>query len=224
MIFSIVLVYIISNGFGVEAVEFNTNYGLVVRQFPAGENVVLRCDSVDEKHNFHYWYHVNTDDIIGPYQGNFNRLKYGYEVLSGNLTIRNINKHDAGLYNCVSRGVRSDSTKIASIGVSVVEDIRDTKGEVNSLKIILAICSLILFFSFLYAAYSLWRDRYKHPRYLEQFDDDEDIEDNGEEIYRAPSTSGIIKPSIVKETTIKEKDFERPLISTDFESILDSRI
>lgn len=55
----------------------------------------------------------------------------------------------------------------------------------------------------------------------EQFDNDEDVEENGEDIYRAPSTSGIIKQSIVKE---KPKDFERPLISTDFESILDSRI
>ncbi|XP_045469402.1 uncharacterized protein LOC123677036 [Harmonia axyridis] len=206
------------SGFGVAAGE--TYDGLEVREFLAGQNAVLGCGSVDKEHNFEYWLHIVSKNAIGP-KFDFNNVKYGYEVLSGNLTIRNTNRHDAGFYTCVSKGVKSDSTKITTIKVSVVGDIGDPEKEVNSLKIILAICSLILFCSFIYAAYRVWKDRYMYPRYLEQFDDDEDVEENVEEVYRAPSTSGIIKQSIVKETP---KDYERPLISTDFESILDSKM
>lgn len=64
------------------------NDGMIVKEFPSGENAVLRCDSVDEDHNFDYWYHPDSKNIIGPTQSDFNKYKYEYEVLSGNLTIR----------------------------------------------------------------------------------------------------------------------------------------
>lgn len=56
-------------------------------QVELGKNVILLCESNDNDHLFSFW-HAETNDniIIGP-SNKFNKQKFKYEVLSGNLTI-----------------------------------------------------------------------------------------------------------------------------------------
>ncbi|KAK9881919.1 hypothetical protein WA026_018113 [Henosepilachna vigintioctopunctata] len=220
IIFSIfsLLVKIHANDSGITELKIDQ---LTVKKFPIMENAVLNCSSISKNHNFYCWYHLDSDTIIGPYnEDDFDFTKYGYEVLSGNLTIRTITEKEAGLYSCISRGIDNDGVRITSVKVLTVGYNKDPESEANSLRLILAILSSVLFCSIVFVAYRIWKDRFVHPRYLDNLEDD-DEENSAEEIYRAPGTSGIIKQSIVKE---KPKDYESPLVSTDFHGILDSRI
>lgn len=61
--------------------------GVLLRTVPWGTNVVLRCMSNDENHNFQYWHLVNKGLIIGP-ANQYDLAKFKFEILSGNLTIR----------------------------------------------------------------------------------------------------------------------------------------
>ncbi|KAL3277259.1 hypothetical protein HHI36_012611 [Cryptolaemus montrouzieri] len=84
--------------------ELNQNASLIEQEFSILKDAVLGCSSIDDNHNFYYWFHLDSQTIIGPYnEGGFDYTKYGYEVLSGNLTIRNITRNEKGVYNCVSR-------------------------------------------------------------------------------------------------------------------------
>lgn len=63
------------------------NGGILVKEVFFGETVLLQCKSNGEDYNFDYWLFDNGKAVIGP-SNNYDRLKYKYEILSGNLTIR----------------------------------------------------------------------------------------------------------------------------------------
>lgn len=57
----------------------------IVTEVPAGSTATLRCISNDYNHNFMFWL-FDEGKVIGP--GNdYDKNKYKYEVLSGNLMI-----------------------------------------------------------------------------------------------------------------------------------------
>ncbi|KAJ3641221.1 hypothetical protein Zmor_027736 [Zophobas morio] len=90
-------------------------------QVPWGETATLLCESNDENHSFIYWYLNERDLVIGP--GNvYDNGKFRYEVLSGNLTVKAVSKEEEGVYNCVSRGVKSDDVNIRSVRMVVQAD------------------------------------------------------------------------------------------------------
>lgn len=58
----------------------------VLQEVQYGKTAILKCHSNDADHNFLFW-KLKSDDIVGP-GTNYDKYKYDYEVLSGNLTIR----------------------------------------------------------------------------------------------------------------------------------------
>lgn len=71
----------------VPVTDVDASQGVLVRTVSWGTNVVLKCLSNDENHNFRYWHLVNKGLIIGP-ANQYDPAKFKFEVLSGNLTIR----------------------------------------------------------------------------------------------------------------------------------------
>lgn len=57
----------------------------IIQIVPYGKTAILKCNSNDKNHNFMFW--QVKHNMIGPYN-EFDKRKYNYEVLSGNLTIK----------------------------------------------------------------------------------------------------------------------------------------
>lgn len=68
--------------------EFKTNSKkeVTIQEVPYGKTAILKCHSNDQDHIFMFW-QLATADVVGP-GTKYNKYKYDYEVLSGNLTIR----------------------------------------------------------------------------------------------------------------------------------------
>lgn len=67
--------------------EFPNNNEFLVKEVLYGETVLLRCSSNVHNYNFEYWLFNNRKIVIGP-SNYYDKLKYRYEILSGNLTVR----------------------------------------------------------------------------------------------------------------------------------------
>jgi hypothetical protein len=90
--------------------------------------------------------------------------------------------------------------------------------KVNLFRVVVVLGTLMVLSGVGYAGYRIWKNRYRHPSYLVPSEDD-DEEDSGDELFRAPGTSrGAANPLISNST----ESFETPGISTDFRSILDT--
>ncbi|KAJ8985614.1 hypothetical protein NQ317_015107 [Molorchus minor] len=84
--------------------------GLLIKEVPYGESVLLKCRSNEGRYNFNYWMFSRGSVVIGP-SNTYDKSKYRYEILSGNLTIRGVTDDDQGLYSCVSREVNGGPRK-----------------------------------------------------------------------------------------------------------------
>ncbi|KAJ8914961.1 hypothetical protein NQ315_002485 [Exocentrus adspersus] len=191
--------------------------GFITKEVYYGETVLLQCKSNVNNYNFDYWVFNDRKVVIGP-SNSYDRLKYRYEILSGNLTVRAVTESDQGLYSCVSRAVHNENINIEHVDVVVIlqwEQVYEHDSSINVIRILISLIVLVLVAVCGYILYSIWKDRYRYPRYLEQSEDED--EDSGDEIFTAPSTSGISKTAKKEE---KHGSFDN--ISTDFRSILDA--
>ncbi|CAG9773062.1 unnamed protein product [Ceutorhynchus assimilis] len=202
--------------------------GVFVRTVPWGSTVVLHCTSNDPLHNFQYWHLVNKGLVIGP-ANQFDKGKFSYGVLSGNLTIRGVSKQEEGLYECVSRAVKGEDMNIRVVQMVVQSDlgnIYEDDYNINLIRILIALISIVLFSMGGWFVYRIWKDRYRYPSYLQNNEEDDD-DDSTEELFSQPqpSTSKSSVNNIVpakSKPTIKEPSFDDVDISTDFKSILDT--
>ncbi|XP_050303631.1 uncharacterized protein LOC126741287 isoform X2 [Anthonomus grandis grandis] len=201
---------------------------VLVRTVPHGATVVLECRSNDPTHNFQYWHLLNSGIIIGP-ENEFDKAKYRFEVLSGNLTIRAVSKEEEGLYECVSRGVKGENVNVKVIRMLVKRDLEDiylNDYNINLIRILIAAITLVLLSMGGWFVYRIWKDRYRYPSYLQPEEEDDD--DSTEELFSQPSTSkqsssvnNIVPPK--QKSIIKERSpFDDVDISTDFKSILEA--
>ncbi|XP_976398.2 uncharacterized protein LOC661827 isoform X3 [Tribolium castaneum] len=86
--------------------------------------------------------------------------------------------------------------------------------KVNVYRVVVVLGTLMVLSGVGYAGYKIWKNRFRHPTYLVPSEDEDD--DSGEEIFRAPGTSrGAENVALVK--TNSSESF-----STDFKSILDT--
>lgn len=216
-------------------VDNNDNNIVVVKEVPFGKTVVLNCRSNDKKHNFIFWQNEQNGVIIGPQNANYDKVKYRYEILSGNLTIKAVTDKDEGLYQCVSIGVKDDNFNIRKVRLVVQPDWEksyETSSEVNSVRILTIIIIVLILCGASFGAYKIWKDRYRYPHYLAQVEDDDD--DSAEELFSAPGPSTskggggggggksrLESPSIYSSRN-SHGEFENVSISTDFNSILDA--
>ncbi|CAH1977221.1 unnamed protein product [Acanthoscelides obtectus] len=187
-----------------------------------GDTAVLRCRSNVKHYFLDYWFINRKNLVIGPANDDYDKGKYKYEILSGNLTIKAVNTEDAGDYYCVSRQVEGNKIYTQRTKLIVNYDwkhIEEHSSGINTIRIIISLIGIVLLGIAGYVVYTIWRDRYRHPRYLEQDDEDDD---SAEEIFRAPvaSTSGTSRPKSPIVKASKSDNFES--ISTDFTSILDT--
>ncbi|XP_060527041.1 uncharacterized protein LOC132702445 [Cylas formicarius] len=195
---------------------------VVQRYAPSGDNVILLCRSNDRRHVFRFWHLVNRGVIIGP-ANNFDQAKFRYEILSGNLTIKGVSKDEEGLYECVSKAVNAEDLNIKKVQLLVetqVGSIYEDEYNLTLIKILIAMIFVILFAMAAFFIHSIWRDRFRYPRYLEE-DDDESTE----ELFSAPPAStSKPKPNshIVPKRKTVPAEFDDVDISTDFRSILDA--
>ncbi|KAF7286718.1 hypothetical protein GWI33_004342 [Rhynchophorus ferrugineus] len=197
--------------------------GVVLRTAQWGTNVVLTCLSNDAAHVFQYWHIVNKGVVIGP--GNaYDEAKYRYHVLSGNLTIKAVTKHEEGIYECVSKKINNEG--IDNINIKVVrivvqnswDKVYEDDSHINLIRVLVALITLVIIAMVVWFVYGIWKDRYRYPRYLEP---DEEDDESTEEIFSRPGTS---RQNIVplKNKKPEETPFDDIDISTDFKSILDN--
>ncbi|XP_018566261.1 uncharacterized protein LOC108907186 [Anoplophora glabripennis] len=199
--------------------EFINNENLLTKEVFYGESVLLKCKSNVDKYNFEFWLFDKRKIVIGP-SNLHDRLKYRYEILTGNLIVRAVTKNDEGLYSCVSKEVHGGNMKVENVKIVILqnwEQIDEHASSINVIRILVASIVLVLLGAGAYVLYSIWRDRYRYPRYLEQSEDEDEDEDSAEEIFTAPSTSAASQSRNKPE---KKTSFDN--ISTDFTSILDA--
>ncbi|XP_030755712.1 uncharacterized protein LOC115882034 [Sitophilus oryzae] len=200
--------------------------GVVLRTVPVGSTVVLKCLSNDYEHIFQFWHYLNKGIVIGP--GNdYDLAKFRYEVLSGNLTIKGVTKHEEGSYECVSKSITSkEDMKIRVTQMTVQnnwDDLYEHDYNINVIRVLIALIAVILISMGAWFLYGVWRDRYRYPRYLEPDNDEDDDDESTEEIFSRPSTSKQVQHIIpIQKKKARETPFDDIDISTDFKSILDN--
>ncbi|XP_034937139.1 uncharacterized protein [Chelonus insularis] len=129
------------------------NGTMSVTQVRAGEQATLYCLSNDHDHRFMFW-QLENKNIVGP--GNqFDGKKFNYEVLTGKLFIWSVTSMDAGIYQCVSRGIEDNSKyNINTVELIVFTNANDWTSdfEMNLLRgltavmIVLILIAVILIF------------------------------------------------------------------------------
>ncbi|CAG9857393.1 unnamed protein product [Phyllotreta striolata] len=198
----------------------DSNHSLLLQEVPIGSDAILPCTSNTDNYLFQQWILDNNSSIGPTNNSKFDVGKFDYEVLSGNLLIRAVSKDDEGIYRCVSRSVRGGDTKMDKVRMVVLEDweeVYEHDTKVNMFRILLILITLVLIAMGIYFLYTIWKDRYRYPTYLEQDDDEEDTE----ELFNNPGTSGI--SSEVESSIGGDRN---PFVGhlnagTDFESILE---
>ncbi|KAK4881676.1 hypothetical protein RN001_004995 [Aquatica leii] len=197
--------------------NLNDTDKLPVQEIDNSKSIVLLCRSNDKQHLFMYWLLPKDDVIVGP-ANKFDSVKYDYEILSGNLTIRRVTKEEEGIYHCVSKGVHNNDVNIRSVRM-VVNKPGSTESEINYFRGVVVVATLLVISGIVYGVYFMIKKRQKREILLETSSDDED---SGEEMFRAPGTS---KQSdtveLIRSRELDDDDhIEIPKISIDFEDIL----
>ncbi|KAL1505363.1 hypothetical protein ABEB36_004947 [Hypothenemus hampei] len=200
--------------------------GVLVRTVVGGSTVDLTCNSNDENHNFQYWHLLNKGIIIGP-DNNYDKAKFRYRILSGNLTIKAVSTDEEGLYECVSKSLNGQDLKIKMVRMVVLndwQDVYENDYNINVIRVLIALITLVLLSMGAWFVYRIWKDRYRYPSYLRSGDDDDDDESTEELFSQQPSTSKKVPNNIVPATSsVHTNDvFDDVDISTDFKSILDN--
>ncbi|CAH1154859.1 unnamed protein product [Phaedon cochleariae] len=206
-----------------EAAGVLSRNGVMLEEVPFGETVVLKCRSNIGDYNFDYWLVNNGADIIGPSNEDYDNTRYKYEVLSGNLTVVSVSQQEEGLYSCVSKAIRGNNIKIERVKMLVLqvdfEEEYEHNSYINTIRILIILITLVLLGIGGYVVFRIWRDRFKHPSYLEQ-----DDEETTEEVFRSPGSSGISRSRSPVKIIVDENTKEtagNSNISTDFGSFLD---
>lgn len=75
---------ICAGGFPTTVVQLN---GETVMEATYGDDVVITCRSNDDDHNFLYWNLLDKNIIISA-TNEYDRGKFKFGILSGNLTVR----------------------------------------------------------------------------------------------------------------------------------------
>lgn len=97
-----------------------------VQEIEYGKIAKLICRSNNGDYNFMFW-EFGNGIIIGP--GNqYNKSKYEYEVLSGDLYLIDVSLEEEGLYRCLSRGVRLHDWQVKITKIIVKNISKDTFG------------------------------------------------------------------------------------------------
>lgn len=182
---------------------------IVVQEVALGETVVLVCPSNDDNHRFQFW-QLQTNKIIGP--GNSpDKSKYKYEVLTGNLTIKDISADEHGLYTCVCRHLNGRSFRSDSVQLIIKEDwetLYETDHATNVFRIVLMIAVAVILAVVLYIVYNLRPDRSRMFRDLSEEDSPE--EQGG----RAVSSSYRTAPPGTSNNIVNE-GLDNPGLDTD---------
>ncbi|KAH1005886.1 hypothetical protein HUJ04_006791 [Dendroctonus ponderosae] len=222
----IVLIFYIGRVVPIPITDIDSKEGILVRIAASGSTVILKCMSNDNAHNFQYWHLVNKGLIIGP-ANNYDSAKFRYGILSGNLTIMAVSKQEEGLYECVSRAVKGEDMNIRVVKMLVQDnwdDLYQHDYNINLIRILIALITLVLIAMGAWFVYRIWKDRYRFPSYLQNEDDDDDDDESTEELFSQPSTSkSSVKNIVVPSTStsiVKEPQFDEVDIDTDFKSIL----
>ncbi|KAH1013030.1 uncharacterized protein LOC109543196 [Dendroctonus ponderosae] len=222
----IVLIFYIGRVVPIPITDIDSKEEILVRIAASGSTVILKCMSNDNAHNFQYWHLVNKGLIIGP-ANNYDSAKFRYGILSGNLTIMAVSKQEEGLYECVSRAVKGEDMNIRVVKMLVQDnwdDLYQHDYNINLIRILIALITLVLIAMGAWFVYRIWKDRYRFPSYLQNEDDDDDDDESTEELFSQPSTSkSSVKNIVVPSTStsiVKEPQFDEVDIDTDFKSIL----
>ncbi|XP_028135104.1 junctional adhesion molecule C-like [Diabrotica virgifera virgifera] len=195
------------------------------QEVPVGETAVLKCKSSDHDYNFDSWILDNNVIIDNSSIANprFDNKTFSLEPVTGNLTIRTISKEQEGLYACISRNAATGERRVERIKVIVDqdwEDVYEHDSNINLIRVLIIVATLVLVAIGGYVIFRMWRERYYYPSYLGHEDESESIE----EIYRSPTTSGLNR-SRSPRRIILERTISHPIdgdsVSTDFKSILE---
>ncbi|KAF5302470.1 hypothetical protein FQR65_LT08560 [Abscondita terminalis] len=199
--------------------NLNDTNNVTVQEIDKSDTVVLLCRSNDKEHFFMFWLLPKDNLIVGP-SNDFDNLKYDYEILSGNLTIRHVSEEEEGMYYCLSEGVHDNNVNIRSVRIVLIKP-AITEGEKNYLRVVVIITVLLVISGIVYFVYWMIKKRHKKESLLETSSDDED---SGEEIFRAPGTSKQADPiDFIRSRESDDDDrIEIPKISIDFEDILEN--
>ncbi|XP_059060160.1 uncharacterized protein LOC131853317 [Achroia grisella] len=153
-----------------------------VTKVSAGDTAVLTCTSNDYNHNFMFWLFDQTK-VIGP--GNdYDKSKYTYEVLSGNLKIHSVTPDEAGYYKCVSKDISGSG----GISVGEVDLIVDgtTYSASEAVKLVAMVVSIIVILACAIIYFRLKKEWGKYDgRTVVPVDDTDD----GDEIYNRTTTA-----------------------------------
>ncbi|KAM3967952.1 LOW QUALITY PROTEIN: uncharacterized protein ACR2FA_004021 [Aphomia sociella] len=149
----------------------------------SAETAVLKCISNDYDHNFLFWLFDQTK-IIGP--GNvYDKSKYTYEVLSGNLKIHSVTPNEAGYYKCVSKDISGSG----GFTVGEVEMVVNgtTFSTMEAVKLVAMVVSIIVIISCAVIYFRLRKEWSKYDgRAVVPVDD---TEEDGDEIYNRTTTT-----------------------------------
>ncbi|VEN49209.1 unnamed protein product [Callosobruchus maculatus] len=131
-----------------------------------GDTAVLKCGSNVKNYFFDFWIVDKKNLVIGPSNEGYDKGKYKYEILSGNLTVKEVNTDDAGDYYCVSRQVEGNKKFIIRTKLIVNYDwhkVEEHSSSINTIRIIISLIGIVLLGIAGYVVYTIWRDRYRHP-------------------------------------------------------------
>ncbi|XP_072384076.1 uncharacterized protein [Diabrotica undecimpunctata] len=192
------------------------------QEVSVGETAILTCKSRNHNYSFDFWM-LDNNAIIGIANQGFDNKTFSLESVTGDLTIRTISKEQEGLYACISRNTTTGEIKVERIKVIVDqdwEDVYEHDSNINLIRVLIIVATLVLVAIGGYVIFRMWRERYYYPSYLGHEDESESIE----EIYRSPTTSGLNRSRsprrIILERTISHPT-DGDSVSTDFKSILE---
>ncbi|XP_053599701.1 uncharacterized protein LOC128669162 isoform X2 [Plodia interpunctella] len=156
-----------------------------VMKVSAGDTATLQCISNDYNHNFMFWV-LGDRKVIGPTNDHdYDKNKYKYEVLSGNLKIHAVTPAESGFYQCFSKNINSDGVTIGQVEMLV-----NGSGftAMDAVKLVAIVCSIIIIIACAVIFFRLRKERSKYDgRSIVPDDNDEDAD--GEEIYNRTTTT-----------------------------------
>lgn len=190
-----------------------------LEEFEFSKTVILLCRSNGKEHFFMFWQLPKDDIIVGP-SNDFDTFKYDYEILSGNLTIRQISFQEEGIYHCVSKGVINNDINVQPVRVKIKTDVdAATKAaELTYFRVVVVITTILLICGMVYIVYKLIKRRQKKETLLESEDDGSYDGRYGTPPAAAKQYNNIEFRRI--DEFEEDEEIELPKISIDFEDIL----
>ncbi|XP_013185884.2 uncharacterized protein LOC106131344 isoform X2 [Amyelois transitella] len=192
-----------------------------VMKVSAGDTATLQCVSNDYNHNFMFWV-LGDKKVIGPSNDyEYDRNKYKYEVLSGNLKIHAVTPAEAGFYQCFSKNIKNDGVTIGQVEMLV-----NGSGftAMDSVKLVAIVLSIIIIIACAVIFFRLRKERSKYDGRAIVPDDDEEDGD-GEEIYNRTTTTiaqPVAGPSRIPSSDHLLYGIDNQGLDTDFNSVFEN--